>query len=619
MLGTGLDATRRWATAEDGSEMSFGDFWDMSNRAKQDQREEYPIADMGGTVLGSVGTGIAGARALEGAAKGGNALAQKLTQTLGGRMAAATGAGALENAATAAGRGDIDGFGELAGTAGLGAIFGSVGQGLGEGLSKAVRFGASRMPEGWGEWAKDLDASRDALRQMTDAGSGPGSLPAILNDSNAMSLDDYRAMAKTLNPDEFLGEASDDMLDITRAFAGAKNTTGKTRALKETAGKRAADLNKGAANVLTDNLDGLLDLPVTPKNNEAFREIFNTPAARNNPVTTKGEIVNGLVGVNLRNGDPLLDPVNKQGPSARIVQTLMDELDDMTDRDGITLQALQNVKLKLADDAARAWSGSADKSYKLSAIEATTLKNYVNDLIKELDPRYAQVAATRAEHEVEQKMIDLGRNMMLGSYRSQPLEELQKQIDTLDPNDLLRVRQGAAQALRDRVKGQPSYLKQFANENPDVMQRVELLLGPHFADNGTSLAEIAQSLDTTATKAGKYAGIEKAAQGQAQNVLGPNQEDLAGMRRAIDIATPLMRIAAGEGTASPIANAARRLADTTPARTQVKILEILAANPEQLPRLLNLLEEAAALPNARLTGGAIGSALGTGLNAGIQK
>ena len=608
------------ALTGDNDEMSYMDFVRRVGAEQKQRRDDNPTADVLGTVVGSVLGGALGGGALRELAEQGAPAAVRAVGTWGGRLGAAAAGGAAQNTGIALGRGDIDGMGDLIGTGALGAAFGAGGQALGEVVNAAGRGILSHIPGKVGKGFKQTAAKKELARSLLEGRTGKGSIAAFTNDGKGYTPDDLMALAAhTGGPDgRMLAEANPKLLRTLQAYSGAPSTTGMTGKVDALAATRQAAMSEAAPNTLISNLDGLLDVPVTPKNNDAFREIFNTPAARNTPVTTKAEIIGGLSKVARRGGDPLLDPVNNRGASERIVNKLIAELDDVTDREGITLQALQNVKLKLSDDAAKAWRGAEDQSYKLNAIDTTTLKNYVNDLIKQIDPRYADVAATRAEHEVERRMISLGKDLISGNVKSQPINEVLAQLDELDPAELNRVRQGAAEFLRDKVKAQPSYLKKFAQENPDLMERANAILGPHFQAGGTSLQDIAQSIDTNLTGAANYGKIGKAVDSQAAATLGPDTEQVRGIQGLTDI----LRIAADAVTGNIGGGAAmsgRRALNSGPEMFQREVMNWLTqSDPKQAAESTNELIKLFNMPNASLRSGIAGGGLAAGLNTQLQ-
>lgn len=601
-------------------EMSYMDFVRRAGAEQKQKRDDHPTADAIGTVGGSVAGAALGGGALRELAEQGVPAAARAVGSWGGRLGTAAAGGAAQNTGIALGRGDIGGLGDLIGTGAAGAAFGAGGQAIGEIASAAGRGVMARIPGKIGSGFKQTAAKKELSRSLMEGRTGKGSVAAFANGGKGYTPDDLMALAgHTGGPDgRMLAEADPKLLRTLQAYAGTPATTGMTGPVDTLAATRQAAMSEAAPNALIDNLDGLLDVPLTPKNNDAFREIFNTPAARNTPVTSKPDLIAGLSALTRKGGDPLLDPVNNRGASERIVNKLMAELDDVAGGEGITLQALQNVKLKLSDDAAKAWRGAEDQAYKLNAIDATALKNYVNDAIKTFDPRYAEVAATRAEHEVEKRMVALGKDLISGTVKSQPINDVLAQLDELEPAELNRVRQGAAEFLRDKVKSQPSYLNKFAQENPDLMERAQVILGPHFESSGTSLQDIAQSIDTSLTGAANYGKISKAVDGQAAATLGPDTEQVRGIQGLTDI----LRIAADTVTGNIGGGAAmsgRRALNSGPEMFQREVMNWLTqSDPEKAAELTNELIKLFNRPNASLRSGMVGSGLAAGMNTQFQ-
>lgn len=597
-------------------EMGYMDFVRRIGEEQRAKREEHPVADLLGTISGSVGGAMLGGNAVAEMAEQGVPLAGKAVGSWLGRTGTAALGGGAQNAGIALGRGDVEGVGDLLGEGTTGALFGAGGQLLGEGVNAVARGVGNVLPGRLGKAAKTTQAKKDVATSFLEGRPGRGSAAAYLRGGKPFTPQELLDTAGSVGGPEgtMFAEALNDprALKMLETFAGRPATTGMTNDLAETALSRQAARSQAAPQVLLDSLAGAVDAPKPTIADNKFAPIFDQGAGPRRPVVTKKELVDGLVSVRTKTGAPLLDPLNRSGASRRVVDTLSQQLDDVSDLDSLTLKGLQNLKLQLDDMID--WSPDSSGASKLNAMDAIALKDYVNDAIKQIDPRYASAAAEFADVKAAEKLAQKGAKLLGGTNNTAPIGEIQAYLQSLDAGELQQVRRGAAQWLEGQVKQSPTALKRLAQENPAFMERMELILGDVIRANGTTLPEVAEAVGRNLDEATQYGNINRASMNQAQYTGGLNTEQI----RELQGITDLLRVGADTTNnliGGGMMGSFRRLASRGPEIFEREMLGLLQqSDPAKATSLVNELIALLNQPNATMRPGMGGMGVGAGLS-----
>lgn len=610
-VGGAVDALGAAATGNP-DEMSFMDFVSRVGDEQKKRQDESPVADLLGTVGGSVVGSVLGGGALKTLADEGVPLAAKATGSWLGRTAAAAAGGGAQNAGIAMGRGDVEGPLDLLGEALTGAAFGAGGQLVGEGLSAAARGIGNVLPGRLGKSAKVAQAKKDVATSLMEGRAGRGSASGYIKGGKPFTEQELLEAASRVGGEEgtMFAEALNNprALHMLQKYAGKPSTTGMTNDLAETALSRQAARTKQAPQVLLDSLSGAVDAPKPTAQTDAFKEIFDSPRGSGVVAVTKKDMAKRL------KSSGLLDPTNRAGASRRMRATLNAQMQDVAGKkaEGLTLKGLQNLKIQLDDMID--WSPNASSADKLSAMDAINLKNFVNDTIKGLDSRYADAASQFADAKSAEKLAKKGASLLGGTNNTAPINEIGAYLQSLDAGELQQVRRGAAQWLEGQVKQNPNALKKLAQENPAFMERMELILGDVIRANGTTLPEVAEAVGRNLDQAKVYGDINKASLGQAAYTGGLNTEQIREFQGLADI----LRVGADATNnlvGGGMMGSFRRLAGRGPELFERQMLDLLKqSDPKQATSLVNELIAILNQPNATMRPGMSGMGIGAGLS-----
>ena len=610
-LGGAVDAA---ASAARGNpdEMSFMDFVSRVGDEQKARQNESPVADLLGTVAGSVGGAMLGGNAVAEMAEQGVPLAGKAVGSWLGRTGTAALGGGAQNAGIALGRGDVKGVGDLIGEGITGALFGAGGQLLGEGVNAVARGVGNVLPGRLGKAAKTTQAKKDVATSFLEGRPGRGSAAAYLRGGKPFTPQELLDTAGNVGGPEgtMFAEALNDprALKMLETFAGKPSTTGMTNDLAETALSRQTARQQAAPQILLDSLSGAVDAPKPTAQTDAFKEIFDSPSGSGAVVVSKKDMSNAL------KNSGLLDPTNRAGASARMRRTLKAQIQDVAGKkaEGLTLKGLQNLKIQLDDMID--WSPNSSSADKLSAMDAINLKNFVNDTIKGLDDRYASAAGQFADAKAAEKLAKKGASLIGGTNNTAPINEISAYLQSLDAGELQQVRRGAAQWLEGQVKQNPNALRKLAQENPAFMERMELVLGDVMKANGTTLPEVAEAVGRNLDEAQLYGGINRASMNQAQYTGGLNTEQI----RELQGITDLLRVGADTTNnliGGGMMGSFRRLASRGPEIFEREMLGLLQqSDPAKATSLVNELIALLNQPNATMRPGIGGMGVGAGLS-----
>lgn len=599
---------------------SYNELVDQIQEAKKTQRDAHPIADTIGTVGGAVGGGILGGAGLAGLAKGGNALAGAATNSVVGRTLASMLGGAGQNVGIAAGRDEIDSVGEGAGLAGMGAIFGGLGQLGAEVAVPAFKAAKRLVPGSIGQAARTDAAQHKLAASLLADHEGAGSVGAYIgggSGARAKSILEEAAEQAGGPTNRMLAEANPKLMDVLEELSGSPATVGKTEFLEELARTRQMVARDEAPGILSENLTGAIDRSAPKANTQLFKEIFDSPQGQSVPVVDKTQLINGLTGVRTRTGNPLIDPRNRMGASNRAVTLFQKQLEDVTDQGALTLKGMQNLKIQLGDMVD--FSPSQSTTDKLNAMDVAAMRDYVNDAIRQIDPRYDAVAAQFADAKSAEKLAKRGSQLMGGTDNSAPLPVVREYMDSLNEAEKLQVQRGAAQWLEGRVARNPNFLKKLAEENPDVLERVETILGDVLQQNGTDMRAVSEAIEAQLEQGARFGRIETAIKGQAKHTIGNDPEAtqaIQGMFHAGRVAADAFRGMAGGGAV----NSLNRAAQSLPHIQQRGLFDLLSStNPEKATETLNELYRLLHDPRMSMRPGVVGSGIGVGIGGAVQR
>lgn len=620
ITGGGTDLVQRNVAAgldyvmdrNQGGEASYSDLLDAATQRIQDERGQYPISDIGGQVLGSVGTGTAIAKKA----------AEEFPEMAGNiinRLLGSGSLGAAEATSTAAGRGELteDNAGLIAG---IGAVGGKVGQALGEVAGPVSRWVGSRFTDE----GVDRVANERLGASLTQPARGEGSLAARLNEGAPIEYNQLAEMAmQTGGPADIafaetggvLGEQAQKNL-MEEFIRSSENPTvaGMTTPASELGARRAAERGTSARSTLEENLAGGA-LPDMSGGKEAYKEIFDSSLGKNYPVASKDQLVEDLVDLTDADGNAIIDFANRKGPSERLIDRLQKEVDDVTDGGTLTMRGLQNVKQSIDKSIKSAWKADMTAKDAMDVKDLVILKNHVRKAMEEGDPAYAQASARYADEVNAKDAQEMGGKLLRGTNNTLPVTAVSEYMTGLTPAEKLHAQQGSIDWLLGQLDQNPNMLKKVAG-NEALHKRLEAVFGDRITNNATTLGEIAESVGRDIGDMKQYERLANSQSKHAGATIG--RPVGAADRTRADTAIVGTEMLRGHGPTGLMQSAIRRLWSGQPEalaqRTAERQQELFQAqSPYSALSIIDQAMAAQNAPNAGMMGGGAGAGVGTAL------
>lgn len=598
LIGGGVDWMTSKATGNN-REMGYPDFVDRITKERNAKAAEHPGFSTAGGLAGGLLFGL-----------GLNNVGTGLSAT-GRVLGAAPALGAGEALSTAAGRGDLSSENALA-VGGIGALAGAGGQLLGEGISALGRFAGSRTTQA----GADTAAKRRIASSLMDDATGPDSISAAINRGKGLTEAELRAVAQsTGGPDgRHLGEYNPLLRELYGNVAQHSDVTGRVGPTVDMANQRLKQLPEQASTILddalTDTTRGATGEAFKAATEEqkaaasaAMKEIFDSEAGRGAQVVSKVQLRNRAAQLTDDAGNLVFDRRNMT-PAARKTLDHFRELAKNTGSgQGLSMTALQQIKFELDDAMTSAWSTNATSADKVNTGQLKALKNMVNDLMGEIDPRYVEASSNYADAKSIERAADRGRALIKGTNNTAPLPAVRDYVETLSGPELEAAQDAALDYLQGQLKSSNTTLRKMAADNPDLMGRVSAIFG-----DDVPLDELSEALGEVTARQGDYAKMAGAEVAGVSNAIPKGSEHTA--ENWFDAATTALGLAPGRG--APVSAARRTIARLTkgdPTAYNRNLLELLQQNaPDKAMAALEELFRLRSAPNASMLGGAVGGA-----------
>lgn len=604
--------------ANDG--MTYSDFLAKVGKEMGQDRAEHPAASFLGEITGAVAPVVKAGSVVEKSLMAGEDTYKALRPLLhnrAGRIGGAAALGAAQNLGNEAGRGTLTGD-NLASEALLGAGGGAIGQGLGEIIAPAARAVGGRFSSKQKKRIGQQEASESWFSKKT----GPRNIGTIVGRGQPITPEKLQSMADLAVGGKMFGETDIELLRYMEGLTRQEGNVGRMSELADVARGRIAEIDRDLPNMLLDNLTDSRRTALGPDAAEAavrkrqeagavFRDIFDTPQARTQPVTTAEEMHEGMLSMTQPDGSPVFDVANMTGTQRRAMQGVFGELSALGGETGeITLKGLQNMKFEVDDWLASAVRGDQSSADKMAMRELLSVKKYVNDLMAEADPRYIETAKHFGEGAEYDKLTDVGNKYMgTSATKTSPLE-ITDYMNTLSLDERGAVQDGALKWLEGKIADNPNYLKKLAKEDSAVFQKVKAIFGDAIDSQSTSAKDLAETIDKALEYRKEYTSILKNIEDspRAAGVKLGKEESKAGLFSTI--AAIVSKGAIGDVVSGSFWSPVRRLLAGNPDETSQVALEVLTRNsPDTVKGLLSELDYMRTAPSAGLGWGAMGQGI----------
>lgn len=595
-----------------GGSKTYDELLAQVDAERKARRDANPISSFVGTVGGSMlPTGGAAA------AVGGGALR---------RIGAAGALGAAQNVGIDVGNAELDTLADVGQSAALGGVGGVLGQTIGEVVSPAIRGARGRLTdEGILQTAK-----REVGKSLFDAKAGQGSLRAGLYGDAPMTEADI--LADLAQRQDFmrqtgrgLWETDQAALKTMEGLTSSPATSGLTKEVGDIAARRVGEVDDNIIGTLMDNLtdssrnisgvDAMVDARGRKSAaSSAFAGIFDTPEAASVPIMSKAQFAKQAEFITDAAGNPVFDKANATSSTRKVLDRFKQEVAIQNAGPkgrGVTLKGMQNIKGEL-DRLIRSSLRSQDTSVEgLATRDLVHLKKYVNDMIGQVDPRYAKAAADFGDAAAYDDLTDLGRQYIKGGISPMKADDMADYIGRMAPGERAAFQDGSLDALAGKLEQSPNYLKNLARNSAEH-KKIQIIFGDAIASNDTSLDELTTMVKESVAARQTYENIARNVANVPKNAAKPPLDNTGSIA---DIAAIVTKGGSGHFNSSTIPNAMRRILTSHPEKTQQVMVDLMRQQtPEGVQTLIDEILALRRIPNASMRWGSGASGLAAGLS-----